>query len=50
MAMQVLRLWDLDERKMVQKYRGHKLGRLTIRPAFGGPCEELVMSGSEGNP
>lgn len=46
---QVLRLWDLDERKVVQKYRGHKLGRLTIRPAFGGPAEELVISGSEGN-
>lgn len=43
----VLRLWDLDERKVVQKYRGHKLGRLTIRPAFGGPAEELVISGSE---
>lgn len=43
----VLRLWDLDERKVVQKYRGHKLGRLTIRPAFGGLAEELVISGSE---
>ncbi|CDJ69904.1 WD-repeat protein, putative [Eimeria necatrix] len=43
----VLRLWDLDERKIVQKYKGHKVGRLAIRPAFGGPREELVISGSE---
>lgn len=43
----VLRLWDLDERKVVQKYRGHKLSRLTVRPAFGGPAEEFVISGSE---
>ncbi|KAL8426026.1 hypothetical protein Efla_001944 [Eimeria flavescens] len=44
----VLRLWDLDERRVVQKYRGHKMGRLALRPAFGGPAEELVISGSEG--
>ncbi|CDI85907.1 WD-repeat protein, putative [Eimeria praecox] len=43
----VLRLWDFDERKVVQKYRGHKVGRLAIRPAFGGAHEELVMTGSE---
>ncbi|CDJ30667.1 WD-repeat protein, putative [Eimeria mitis] len=43
----VLRLWDFDERKVVQKYRGHKAGRLAIRPAFGGPHEELVITGSE---
>lgn len=49
MVPKVLRLWDLDERKIVQKYKGHKVGRLAIRPAFGGPREELVISGSEGN-
>ncbi|XP_026191396.1 WD repeat-containing protein DDB_G0349043 [Cyclospora cayetanensis] len=43
----VLQLWDMDERKTVQNYRGHKLGRLTIRPAFGGHSEEFVISGSE---
>lgn len=38
----------MDEDRVVQQYRGHRIDRMIIRPAFGGQHEEYVISGSEG--
>mmetsp|Transcript_35390 Transcript_35390/g.87958 ORF Transcript_35390/g.87958 Transcript_35390/m.87958 type:complete len:620 (-) Transcript_35390:32-1891(-) len=43
----VIRLWDLTERRIVQRYRGHYQGRFVVRSCFGGPQETYVISGSE---
>jgi hypothetical protein len=42
-----IHLWDLSNRKIVQKYSGHKQGRFIIRSNFGGEHEQFVISGSE---
>jgi WD40 repeat protein len=44
---QEIRLWDLEERKLVQKYQGHKLTRFVVRACFGGVNQAFVASGSE---
>ncbi|GIX64473.1 WD domain, G-beta repeat containing protein, putative [Babesia caballi] len=43
----VIRLWDLDDRRVVQTYRGHREDRYVLKCAFGGPGERFVISGSE---
>ncbi|CDR95184.1 WD domain, G-beta repeat containing protein, putative [Babesia bigemina] len=43
----VIRLWDLDERRVIQTYRGHREDRFILRCAFGGPDERFVVNGSE---
>ncbi|AFZ81121.1 WD-repeat domain-containing protein [Theileria equi strain WA] len=43
----VMRLWDIDEKRIVQTYRGHREDRYVLRSAFGGPSESFIVSGSE---
>ncbi|GBE61604.1 WD G-beta repeat containing protein [Babesia ovata] len=43
----VMRLWDIDERRVIQTYRGHREDRFILRCAFGGPDERFVVNGSE---
>ncbi|GFE54634.1 WD G-beta repeat containing protein [Babesia ovis] len=43
----VMRLWDLDERRVIQTYRGHREDRYVLKCALGGPKECYVVSGSE---
>ncbi|CAE7749384.1 unnamed protein product, partial [Symbiodinium microadriaticum] len=42
-----VRLWDLQTRRVAQRYVGHFQGRFVVRSAFVGEREELVASGSE---
>ncbi|KAK1938397.1 WD domain, G-beta repeat containing protein [Babesia divergens] len=42
-----LRLWDLDERRLIQTYHGHREERYILKSAMGGPGECYVVSGSE---
>ncbi|BAM42268.1 uncharacterized protein TOT_040000637 [Theileria orientalis strain Shintoku] len=43
----VMRLWDINERRIVQTYRGHREDRYVLRATLGGPKESFVVSGSE---
>ncbi|EAN31616.1 WD domain G-beta repeat protein [Theileria parva strain Muguga] len=43
----VMRLWDIDERRIIQTYRGHREDRYVLRSTLGGPMESFVVSGSE---
>ena len=40
-------LWNLDSRRMEQKYVGHAQGRFIVRSCFGGKEEQFVVCGSE---
>lgn len=42
------RLFDLQKREFVQRYKGHTGGNFMIRSTFGGADESFVASGSEG--
>lgn len=43
----VMRLWDIQDRRVVQTYRGHREDRYILRSTLGGPRESFVISGSE---
>lgn len=43
----VIKLYDVDEKRILMRYRGHSGARFVIRAAFGGPSECFVISGSE---
>ncbi|GAA94146.1 uncharacterized protein L969DRAFT_46235 [Mixia osmundae IAM 14324] len=40
-------LFDLEEARLVQRYVGQQQGRHIIRSCFGGPRNNLIISGSE---
>ena len=46
-AREEIRLWDLATQTLLQRYTGHRQGRLVIRACFGGADDSLVLSGSE---
>jgi hypothetical protein len=48
-SSQELHLWDLDAKKLVNKYQGQKQVDNVIRSTFGGFNQAFVLSGSEGN-
>mmetsp|Transcript_25332 Transcript_25332/g.35511 ORF Transcript_25332/g.35511 Transcript_25332/m.35511 type:complete len:534 (-) Transcript_25332:49-1650(-) len=46
-ASHELHIWDVESKKLVQKFRGHKQSRYVIRSCFGGHNQSFVASGSE---
>ena len=44
---QEVHAWDVDGRRRLGSYSGHRQGRFVIRSAFGGKHDGLVLSGSE---
>lgn len=40
-----MHVWDLDERALVNSYRGQKQARFVIRSAFGGHEDSYIVSG-----
>ena len=45
---QGVHLWDVNDRSLVQKFRGVTQGFYTIHSCFGGSSQNFVASGSEG--
>ena len=48
-ATQGVHLWDLHDKQLVRKYQGVTQGHYVNHATFGGPNEEFIASGSEGN-
>ncbi|KAK2170458.1 hypothetical protein NP493_1154g00038 [Ridgeia piscesae] len=48
-ATQGVHLWDVNDRSLVQKFRGVTQGFYTIHSCFGGSSQNFVASGSEDN-
>jgi len=46
-VVQEIHLWDLQQQKLIQKFKGHTQGRYVIRSCFGGISQAFVASGSE---
>eukprot|EP00040_Diaphanoeca_grandis_P012449 m.63069 g.63069 ORF g.63069 m.63069 type:complete len:625 (-) comp23236_c0_seq2:55-1929(-) len=44
-----LHVWNVQSRKLAQKYYGHKQSRYAIRSCFGGLDDGFIASGSEDN-
>eukprot|EP01062_Namystynia_karyoxenos_P077283 TRINITY_DN7744_c0_g1_i1.p1 TRINITY_DN7744_c0_g1~~TRINITY_DN7744_c0_g1_i1.p1 ORF type:complete len:588 (+),score=213.70 TRINITY_DN7744_c0_g1_i1:215-1978(+) len=42
-----IHMYDLHQRRMVQRFRGHKQSKYVIRAVFGGAGQSFVASGSE---
>jgi hypothetical protein len=40
--------WDVETKKLVQKYCGQRQSRFVIRACYGGAKQSFVISGSEG--
>eukprot|EP01088_Endostelium_zonatum_P000816 TRINITY_DN1106_c0_g1_i2.p1 TRINITY_DN1106_c0_g1~~TRINITY_DN1106_c0_g1_i2.p1 ORF type:complete len:567 (-),score=104.92 TRINITY_DN1106_c0_g1_i2:90-1790(-) len=47
MLNQEVHVWDLETRKLLNKYRGQKRSKYVIRSCFGGFYNSFVVSGSE---
>ncbi|RKP22026.1 WD40 repeat-like protein, partial [Rozella allomycis CSF55] len=47
LASQEIHLWNIEQRKLVSTYVGHKQGRYVVRSCFGGKHENFILSGSE---
>lgn len=45
---QEVHLWDLEKLQLVRKFVGQTQERFMIRSCFGGPDQNFVLSGSEG--
>ncbi len=45
---QGVHLWDLHDKQLVRKYQGVTQGHYVNHATFGGPNDEFIASGSEG--
>ena len=42
-----LHLWDVSQKSLLNRYRGHKQEKFIIKCAFGGESEQYLIAGSE---
>jgi WD40 repeat protein len=45
--VQEIHLYDVENKKLIQKYTGQKQSRFVIRSCFGGANQNFILSGSE---